>query len=464
MKKYIIAIILGGIILPISAFAAISHSTSHGINSGSGTSVSLASVAPTGSDRLLVCSIVAGANGTTVSTGPSFGGSNFTQLGSYVDIDDGGQSFSVWYLISPTTSSGSVTATLSASTEWQIWCDSYTGVNQTSPFANVTTGGHTPSYITTTPTNVTRTSNTNGSWHFTSAQEASGATALTISSGGIRREGGLGTTVTLAHFDSNTSINNGNDNTMTLNWTGGGQHMGYITAMILPSGSEPIIGSGIANRLAKFTASNTIANALLSDDGSNTTLTSGDLFFQPGILLDTVSSGAINIGSTTATSVNIGQPSGNITLLGPATFQNFTALTATTTSFISSAANIQSLIFTTAVGTSATTTNLTVGSLKTASNCSSSASPALCGSASAGSVAMATGGSTLVVNTTAVTANSQIMITEDSSLSARLGITCNTVTGRDYTISARTAGTSFTIKSSANPTTNKACLSYWIVN
>jgi hypothetical protein len=77
---------------------------------------------------------------------------------------------------------------------------------------------------------------------------------------------------------------------------------------------------------------------------------------------------------------------------------------------------------------------------------------------------MATGGSTLVVNTTAVTADSQILITEDSSLGARLGITCNTGTNRTYSISARSPGTSFTITSSNNPVTNKACLSYWIVN
>jgi hypothetical protein len=77
---------------------------------------------------------------------------------------------------------------------------------------------------------------------------------------------------------------------------------------------------------------------------------------------------------------------------------------------------------------------------------------------------MAAGDSTLAVNTTAITADSQILVTEDSSLGARLGITCNTTPGRVYSISARTATTSFTIRSSADTATNKACLSYWIIN
>jgi hypothetical protein len=46
--------------------------------------------------------------------------------------------------------------------------------------------------------------------------------------------------------------------------------------------------------------------------------------------------------------------------------------------------------------------------LATASNCSSSASPAVCGSAVSGSVAVPASVTTEVVNTTAVTANSQI--------------------------------------------------------
>lgn len=99
-----------------------------------------------------------------------------------------------------------------------------------------------------------------------------------------------------------------------------------------------------------------------------------------------------------------------------------------------------------------------------ATNCSSSAAPAVCSAAPAGSVVIAAAGTAVTVNTTAVTAASQIFIQEDSSLGTKLSVTCNTTTGRTYTVSARTAATSFTVTSSAAPTTNPACLSYFIIN
>lgn len=102
-----------------------------------------------------------------------------------------------------------------------------------------------------------------------------------------------------------------------------------------------------------------------------------------------------------------------------------------------------------------------------ASNCSSSASPAVCGSAAAGSVTVAAGATTKVVNTTAVTANSQIFLTNDSSLGTKLSVTCNTqssLTLGTPRVTARTAATSFTITIEAGPTTNPMCISYFIVN
>jgi hypothetical protein len=99
----------------------------------------------------------------------------------------------------------------------------------------------------------------------------------------------------------------------------------------------------------------------------------------------------------------------------------------------------------------------------TQTNCNSSASPAVCVAARAGSVTVAASATTEVVNTTAVTANSQIFLQFDSSLGTRLGVTCNTTEPTAYNISARTAATSFTITSTA-PTTNPACFSYLIVN
>jgi len=103
----------------------------------------------------------------------------------------------------------------------------------------------------------------------------------------------------------------------------------------------------------------------------------------------------------------------------------------------------------------------------TATNCSSSASPAVCASAAAGSVAVPTGTNpTLVVNTTAVTANSQIFLNIDESLGTKLSVTCNTTLSTlvNPVITSRTAGTSFTFVIGAIIATNPACVSYSILN
>lgn len=96
-------------------------------------------------------------------------------------------------------------------------------------------------------------------------------------------------------------------------------------------------------------------------------------------------------------------------------------------------------------------------------NCASAASPAVCGSAQAGAVAVPAGtNTTLTVNTTAVTANSQILLTFDASLGTRLSVTCNTAPAT-FWVSARVAGTSFTIEDSSL-TTNPGCFNYLLVN
>jgi len=106
-------------------------------------------------------------------------------------------------------------------------------------------------------------------------------------------------------------------------------------------------------------------------------------------------------------------------------------------------------------------------SYSTGVNCSSSASPAVCTSAAAGSVALPTGTNpTLQVNTSAVTANSQIMLTVDESLGTKLGVTCNTTlsTLLNPVVTARSANTSFTFTIGAIIATNPACVSYTIIN
>lgn len=112
--------------------------------------------------------------------------------------------------------------------------------------------------------------------------------------------------------------------------------------------------------------------------------------------------------------------------------------------------------------------NINGASYTTQTNCSSSASPASCGTAAAGSVAIPTGvNPTLVVTTSAVTANSQIFLHIDDTLGTKLSVTCNstlaTITG-GMAITARTAATSFTISYNGTVTTNPVCVSYDIVN
>ena len=99
---------------------------------------------------------------------------------------------------------------------------------------------------------------------------------------------------------------------------------------------------------------------------------------------------------------------------------------------------------------------------QTATNCASSASPAVCGSAAAGMFVLPAAATSVTVNTTAVTANSEIIVFNDDSLGTRLSVTCNT--GLDNVlVSARVAGTSFSITGSA-PVTNPNCYSYLIMN
>jgi len=108
----------------------------------------------------------------------------------------------------------------------------------------------------------------------------------------------------------------------------------------------------------------------------------------------------------------------------------------------------------------------------TTTNCAavgSAASPSVasCTSASAGSFSCATNAvNTCTVNTTAVTANSEIFVTQrlDTTTGTRLGVTCNaTANATPPNVSAVVAGTSFSIPLT-QPVTNPQCYSYHIVN
>lgn len=99
----------------------------------------------------------------------------------------------------------------------------------------------------------------------------------------------------------------------------------------------------------------------------------------------------------------------------------------------------------------------------TPNTCGSAASPAVCGGNAAGAVVIAATTTSVVVDTSVVTANSQILIQDDSSLSTKLSVTCNTTLAPPQ-VTARTAGTSFTISTAVAPTANPACYSYTIIN
>lgn len=115
-----------------------------------------------------------------------------------------------------------------------------------------------------------------------------------------------------------------------------------------------------------------------------------------------------------------------------------------------------------AIAVPASSTSFTANTYLSGTNCSSSASPAVCGSAAAGSFVLAAAATTVTVNTTAVTANSQIIVVNDDSLGTKLSVTCNTALDQVF-VSGRVAATSFTITGTA-PVTNPNCYSYLIVN
>ncbi len=130
------------------------------------------------------------------------------------------------------------------------------------------------------------------------------------------------------------------------------------------------------------------------------------------------------------------------------------------------------LAVTTALPTSNTTGSVVAYAHGTKTNCAgvgTAASPsvATCTDASAGAFScdVAASAATCTVNTTAVTANSEIFVTEVADEGTRLSVTCNTAPTvvPAITLSAKVAATSFTINM-PTITTNPACFDYFIVN
>lgn len=127
-------------------------------------------------------------------------------------------------------------------------------------------------------------------------------------------------------------------------------------------------------------------------------------------------------------------------------------------------------------GTTVTTTEpVNAGTYQTATNCKANgtaANPSIaaCGSAASGMFSCATNASTgtCTVNTTRVTANSEIAITQNAADggASQLNVTCNTGNVLSATapiLAAKVAATSFTINL-GTVATNPACFEYIIVN
>ncbi len=118
-------------------------------------------------------------------------------------------------------------------------------------------------------------------------------------------------------------------------------------------------------------------------------------------------------------------------------------------------------------------TSVTGATYSTATNCAAAGtaanpSVAACGSASAGSFSCdpASSTGTCKVNTTAVTANSEIFIQQrsDTVTGTRLSVTCNTgITTAIPDITAVVAATSFTINV-GTIVANPECFSYYVIN
>lgn len=195
---------------------------------------------------------------------------------------------------------------------------------------------------------------------------------------------------------------------------------------IVDSGVGPGGFSGLTtNTIPVATSSTTIGNSSITDNGS---IASGEpAAFGTGTIAVYTSQGAnqnVEIGS--------GNGSGDDGGTGTVTVQN---------------------------------PNLS-GKILTNTNCANGAAPAVCSAASVGAVAVPTGiNPTLTINTTAITSTSRVFLAVDESLTIS-GVTCNTTISTlvQPVVTARTAGTSFTIQIGSTLATNPACVSYFIVN
>jgi len=199
------------------------------------------------------------------------------------------------------------------------------------------------------------------------------------------------------------------------------------------------------------------ASSAVTLDGS----TQCAIINQPTLPTGTAYWGAVRLsGPGSIDQVFAGNGANGINSFLPVSFATITDQTAFTAGS-QPATNTTSLHLMTPTGIYGALQGSTIGTIF---NCNSTASPAVCASAPAGLVQVAASGTTLTINTTAVTANSRfafIYLTTGTGCSP--GPT-NIGSLLPPYVSAITAGTSFTITLPVAPATNAVCISYTLEN
>ena len=251
------------------------------------------------------------------------------------------------------------------------------------------------------------------------------------------------------------------------------------------SGSGSVTGTGTANAIPKWTSTSAIGNSAITDNGTLVNVTAEPLSVSQAYSVPSALTDGATIAVNAALSNNF-----TVTIAGNRTLSNPTNLVAgqilnfqitqdatgnRTLAFganyngaisLNPAANAVTMFSCYASSSSSLQCAGGASAGVTASNCSSGASPAVCGSARAGSVAVPTGATpTLVIDSSAVTATSEILLNVDESATIA-GTTCNTTLATlvNPVVTARSAGTSFTIQMNSTLAANPACVDYQIVN
>lgn len=205
---------------------AIAYGASLGtVNTGGVSTQNLTSLSISGSDPLLVVGVRTETVTKTVTSAvwdDGSGGSSqsLTQLGTYKDAEAGNHRLSVWYLIAPNTSNSRVQVTINANDVLGISAAYYTGVDQSTPFNTVASGGPDSAGSWTQLI----TSDRDGSWGFIGAISGNAGLAFTT---GTTRQALPGPNGFFA--DSNATI--ANAGTYTFAWNGGSTSA-WIAAMM----------------------------------------------------------------------------------------------------------------------------------------------------------------------------------------------------------------------------------------